>query len=268
MFFGDGKVSDHLIKGLEVLSIRLIKQCQNLQSVIKAISYLDNWTSLQIVHVSDEKQQQYALALKEIFNYLTKSTAKPKFIPYIYDTFSCFANNKKSLGMDLASIHWYIRNQNMLDILVRKNIKKGKENYPEINLNPDLLKIFKNVTSIQLNAEYYPISFLSLLSSIKGSGVVAIKIAFSSGFPWQRQLVIDDVKWQQITREYDNANFKITFVLATPVYPGGEDLADKVAKKHPIASGLEDLDLVFIKSKDKLVEYWEEDPFESDTYKF
>ena len=145
---------------LNIHSIRLIQYALNLETVMSAITALDNC-------LSNEAPASYnhGKVLSALFDYALYDKAHTKFNPYVYATFDCFRRNKTEISIDIGSLQFYgkirINDGKLLDLFIHQihEFVRGEEDTTNINnmnmLKPELFQLFPNINHVYIRASDY-----------------------------------------------------------------------------------------------------------------
>lgn len=200
---------------LNVTTIIIQSTSSNLQSLIGPLTTLDNILSNDVRHnniIRNNKKD--ASVLKHLFSVIL---SKKEYIgnKYILDTFNTFIMNKKRITISISKLHKFCKNEELSKLMFGNFSRKAhREFYPECIeeenqnlLNPDILKIFKNVTHLKINCEGHPFSFEYLLSLIKETKIKKIEIYAGTSHRWDK--LKSSSAYDEIAKKYKKAKFII-----------------------------------------------------------
>ena len=231
MFFG------YRGDGLNITSIRIIKNHLNLGQTISAITALDHILSRNVdKHNQILKESNYGDIISHLFDYMLNdnpSNQEFKLHPYVYDTFKCFANFKSDIDISLHDGRKWVRDKKLLNLLfhgiVKAEIKRNtdKDGYVELEnknnlIKPEFFRIFNNVEKIIISASssipdegkfVYPMNLLSLLNIISDTKVKKMQINVNKhkdiGICGWLGAIESSSKWSTITNAYIDRGFQI-----------------------------------------------------------
>lgn len=220
LFFGS-----HL--GLNIETIRIIKDKSNLKMIVQAITVLDRSVSLDAFKDFDhnclDKKSNHGSLLVALLKSVIDDDETIQFNQYILNTFNCFRKSKEILIFnfsDWQKLDWKDKRSKLVlfDFLDGKYDSREYEQATEIEIvdeqkiemefNPDLLKIFPNVTEISIVFDPPRFSLSQFLSIIKNTSVKTVSMQFWK-CPWQ--IRYSQSLQEKIINEYDMQNFDISF---------------------------------------------------------
>lgn len=207
LFFGSARP-------INVESIRIMESLSNLESVIKAITVLHLLIS-DVNTVDVPSGSGYAHILRGLFEYVLNETSGSEFDGYILSTFDCFRKTKQKVVLGppykMRTGNKVVEDEDMCDLLMRFDYNDaGAEGWiDETNMrdiiNPELLKVFPNVTEIIVR-QPQTFSLLKFLSVIKGT---SIKSVLFQEITEDVLNTYDSAFGSKILEEYRNAKFAI-----------------------------------------------------------
>ena len=140
--------------------------------------------------------------------------ASTKFDPYIYSTFQAFSENKQQITLYLLWLNG-IKNNKMRDLMMysMENNDKKRDGDDMTNLfKPELLRIFKNVKTLNIISKAHSFSFsLSALLSllIQSKSLEKVTVDGRKSVNWIGCLWSSSS--QSITQEFDEKNYTISY---------------------------------------------------------
>ena len=176
---------------MQINSIRIIQDCLNLQSQIKAITALDNIISDDVDENCEiEEGQKYGSILSELM-----SPSKPYiFHPYLYETFQCFARHKKEIRINLYNIDKHVLDKQLKELLFSSLVWANADYlghrsikgwiYDDTNqenlIRPKIFGVFQHVEHLYMNVlsdfKQYPFSLARFLRIIRITDISKITL--------------------------------------------------------------------------------------------
>ena len=114
---------------LNIVSIRIMETSSNLEKLIGAITAFDNIISDKIGEdessITFEKKRisgskKYGDTLSALLNYFVNNKIEQKFNKYIYNTFQCFTNNKKTIEINLHNCDSAVKDKQLLNVIFHR----------------------------------------------------------------------------------------------------------------------------------------------------
>ena len=202
---------------LHITSIRIIEERANLENVVKILTILDNVISGMRVDV--ETDEGHGATLQALFD----SVLNDRMVgrsgvnqQYILDTFECFRKNKEHLRFDMHTLDYAVKDRIFTDLLFdsldyfwrihETNDQILVENDIKNLLNSQMLKIFPNVTKIEIIDGVPKFSLLKFLTGIKDTSITSVHMEKSAITKYNL-----DYK-SQLIDSYQRENFKLDFI--------------------------------------------------------
>ena len=205
------------------MSVRIIATASVLQEELGPIILLDSMLSGAVSYLDEISiTAKQVSILKSLLSSMILQT-EYEGTTYIYDTFKCFINNKRRLMIDIPALSRYCRDYDLLQLIFSNSVKSyddaddADERMIDSShnlINPQILKIFRNVQSLELicsdhyDSTYYPIPLLSLLSVIRTAGSQIQRVLIRDGTGgWISKII--EMKFEDISNEYRKMNYYI-----------------------------------------------------------
>ena len=203
LFFGNDRP-------INITSIKLIKSCSNLGSLIRAITILDNCISGNVNHYISE--YEYGKKLSALFNYFINGKLENKWNKFVYDTFECFIKNKKRMDIDIDKVSRYVGDQDLLNLMfhsLNADSTAIMDEKDSTNLiKQSMFEIFENVEEINIQSNEHSFSLFGFLEIISETKITKVTItAGKYGFEWIESLWKDHQ--QKIEARFDASEFDI-----------------------------------------------------------
>lgn len=195
---------------LTISSIRLQSTSRNLEALITPLTILDNILSDNVsMHDRIANNSKVVPVLRPL---ISSIISREEYLgnQYVWSTFNTFILNKREIEVDLMALNTFCQNEDLLR-LIFFNLVQGRGELPKEEnqnlLKPDILKLFKNVTYLEINCTDYPLSLRKLLDLIKGTQITKVQI---NGQYWL-SAVQKSYFFEDIVNEYEKSNFKMEF---------------------------------------------------------
>ena len=132
------------------------------------MTILDDILSNNVNHKNEiPNDPEHFSVLSPLFSWVLKS--KEEAPKYIYKTFFSFANNEKSIKINLTALDRCCANEELISLLFSKLVKVKKKDFNgEIEsesqnvMKAELFKLFKNVQYLEIYCPYHPFALLVL----------------------------------------------------------------------------------------------------------
>ena len=181
--------------------------------MIRPLTILDNIFGSRVTkdNVISNNQKDVSV-LAELFS-ATLSGQRYAVNEYIWNTIKVFVENKTKISVWYDALHQNCKNKDLLNLIFYDVVKNNSFDDTEIrceNQNMpkrDILKVFKNVTSLNLDCRYCPISLESLLSLIIETQIETVTV---HGYGWMPH-VISVSSFDDILSKYEEANLIMDF---------------------------------------------------------
>ena len=210
---------DGLVYALNITTIILRSTSSNLETLIRPITILDNILSNNIGRgnpIPDNAKD--VLVLNDLFSsFLSRKGYAAN--QYISDSFMTFITSKQKIRMCLYNLNKYCKNQKSLKLIFNDMIQVDKDAHDKYKydemikkknqnlLNSNVLKLFKNVTYLEIRSARHPVSLESLLELINGTQIREVEI---SG----HNILLSLEAWSSLADircKYKKANFNMEF---------------------------------------------------------
>lgn len=198
---------------LNVSSIIIQKTSLNLETLIRALTTLDKILSNSVrpeYVISDNVED--TIIISHLFS--TK-LGDGVFTgnEYAWNTFNSFIMSKEKLRFDISTLNNYCNNKKLLNVIFDDIVYMTGDidTYDDLIVNKNqnllkagILKLFQNVTTLQMWCDEYAVSLESVLTLIKGTQIKVVEIHSSD--MWL-PLVTSSKSYDEIKSEYEKANF-------------------------------------------------------------
>ena len=196
---------------IDVVTIRMIEDNLNLQTLIGAMAALDNAMSGELgFGTTISESDEYGLKLGALFTYIVSGKKEMKWNDYVYDTFRCFVENKVKMMIMIEDIARSIQDEKFLNLICYRLDIDNKDIMSEKNMTnlikPHIFEVFENVQEIRIHSAQYTFSLLAFLSLLINTNINTVVIL---GFGWISDLWT--LHSQEIVETFAAKNFSIEF---------------------------------------------------------
>ena len=202
---------------IHIISVRLISNSKNYESVMKSLSCLDAmmsggidsnyWKSITDSHIQ---------IIKHLMESHGETEKKHLLDQYIYQTFDCFIRSKHEIEVNALSLSNKKANKKMVNLMMHPMERreygeyKGRDKYEMTNLiKREFLSVFTSINKIFLDMRYNTISLYSLLRVIEGLPLETVIVQLGYQYEYDKFKEIYLIS-TELEEKYNTANFDIS----------------------------------------------------------